>query len=147
MGGWRVGCPNLPPLAQNQGTPQWASLIESPSVPSPTLPALPPVPLATVLQPSPAPTFPQALTETLRASSGGSTGGSLPFSPLPLPPTLACHICICHALWPEAGEGLEGQGPSVCLAGICLSPVSSLCVVHALCFCSLHRSLRSPRVG
>lgn len=121
VGGRRVGPANLPPLwLQDRGTPQWASLSEgaAPLAP-PCWPRPCPLGHSPAARPCP-PHLPQALTESLWAGPGGSTGGSLPaFFPPPVPQHRLA-IAASAALWPKAGEGLEGQVPlSVSL--VCVS--------------------------
>ena len=130
-GGWAP--PTYLPWLQDQGTPQQASPLPLAAGPAP-------VPLATVLQASPAPPRPGPRRVPLGWS--WRQPERVPTRPpLPRPPHRLAISASATLSGPAARAGLEGQGPSVCVAGVCLSAVSSLCVVHALCFCSLHRSL------
>lgn len=114
---------------------------EGPASPPPRCWPRPPAPWPQSGRPA-LPRLAQApIVESLWAGPGGSPGGSPPIPALPLPPHRLAISASATLSGPAAGEGLEGQGPSICVARVCLSPVSSLCVVHALCFCWLHRSL------
>ena len=139
VGGRRVGPAILPPLwLQDRGTPQWASLSQGATPLAPPCWPRPLSPWPQSCRPA-LPYLPQALTESLWAGPGGSTGGSIPPSshfPFPDIGLPSLHLPLSG---PRQGRGWRDR--SLCLSCWCVSPVSSLCVVHALCFCSLHRSL------
>lgn len=107
--------------------------------PSPSLLAPPPSPWPQSRRPA-LPRLAQAPVESLWAGPGGSPRGSPPVPPFPFPHIGLPSPRLPHFLAPRHGRGWRDR---VCpsAAGVCLSAVSSLCVAHALCFCSLHRSL------
>lgn len=129
-GGWAQA--TCLPWVQNQGAPQWGSLTEGPSVPSPTLPAPAPCALGYSSAAQPCPNFPPGPIDSLWGW-GWRPRRELPsFLPAPHLLSLSSHIELAISVSATHSGPRQGRGwrDRVSLSRWCMSVSSFLSVCY-----------------